>query len=51
MVLPVMGHRLILRPESRIRKITPATVLNDILSEVAAPVPARTDPSVKDVFA
>jgi MoxR-like ATPase len=51
MVLPVMGHRLILRPESRIRKITPATILNDILSEVAAPVPARADANVKDVFA
>jgi MoxR-like ATPase len=51
MVLPVLGHRLILRPESRIRKITPATVLNDILGEVAAPVPARADADVKDVFA
>ncbi len=51
MVLPVMGHRLILRPESRIRKISPATVLNDILGEVAAPVPARADADVKDVFA
>ncbi len=51
MVLPVLGHRLILRPESRIRKITPATVLNDILGEVAAPVPARADADAKDVFA
>jgi MoxR-like ATPase len=51
MVLPVMGHRLILRPESRIRKITPATILNEILSEVAAPVPARADAEEKDVFA
>jgi MoxR-like ATPase len=51
MVLPVMGHRLILRPESRIRKITPATVLNEIIGEVAAPVPARADADVKDVFA
>lgn len=41
MVLPVLGHRLILRPESRIRKITPASVLNEILSEVSAPVPAK----------
>jgi MoxR-like ATPase len=51
MVLPVMGHRLILRPESRIRKITPATVLNEIIGEVAAPVPTRADADVKDVFA
>ncbi len=51
MVLPVLGHRLILRPESRIRKISPATVLNDILGEVAAPVPQRAQAEVKDVFA
>ncbi len=50
MVLPVMGHRLILRPESRIRKITAATVLNEILSDVSAPVPARAKQE-KDVFA
>jgi MoxR-like ATPase len=50
MVLPVLGHRLILRPESRIRKITPASVLHEIVSEVSAPVPpARED--VKDAFA
>jgi MoxR-like ATPase len=39
MVLPVLGHRMILRPEARIRKITPASVLNAILAEVSAPVP------------
>jgi len=39
MVPPVLGHRLILRPEARIRKITPAMVLSRILSEVPAPVP------------
>jgi MoxR-like ATPase len=43
MVLPVLGHRMILRPEARIRKITPATVLNTILAEVSAPVPAGKD--------
>jgi MoxR-like ATPase len=51
MVLPVMGHRLILRPESRIRKNTPATVLNEILPGGAAPGPARADADAKDVFA
>ena len=50
MVLPVLGHRLILRPESRIRKVTPATVLNEVLSDVAAPVPAK-GADVQDVFA
>jgi MoxR-like ATPase len=50
MVLPVLGHRLILRPESRIRKVTPASVLNEILSEVSAPVPANRA-QAEDVFA
>ncbi len=38
MILPVLGHRLILKPESRLRRVTPATVLNDIVAEI--PVPA-----------
>ena len=50
MVLPVLGHRLILRPESRIRRITPALVINGILSEVSAPVPALREDE-RDVFA
>jgi MoxR-like ATPase len=40
MVLPVLGHRVILRPEARIRRITAATVLGKIVAELAAPVPA-----------
>jgi MoxR-like ATPase len=39
MVAPVLGHRVILRPEARIRKITPAMVLSRIVSDVPAPVP------------
>src|ERR1051326_2816724 len=38
MALPVLGHRLILRPESRLRKITPAKVIGEILGEVSIPV-------------
>lgn len=38
MVQPVLGHRLILRPESRLRKVTPLSVINDILTEVPVPV-------------
>jgi MoxR-like ATPase len=33
----VLGHRLILRPESRLRKITAATVVGEILGEVPVP--------------
>jgi MoxR-like ATPase len=38
MALPVLGHRLILKPESRLRKITAAAVVNEVLGEVAVPV-------------
>ena len=37
-ILPaVMNHRVILRPESRLRKITADTILQDIISEIAVP--------------
>ena len=39
MIVPVLGHRIILRPEARIRKIMPAMVLSRIVSDVPAPVP------------
>ena len=38
MALPVLCHRLILKPESRLRKVTPAAVVNEILAEVPVPV-------------
>lgn len=34
---PVLEHRLILNPESRLRRVTTQTVMNDILQEVAIP--------------
>lgn len=34
---PVLEHRLILNPESRLRRVTTASVLRDILKEVAVP--------------
>jgi MoxR-like ATPase len=36
-VAPVMNHRLILRPESRLRKVTSESVLDSILAEIAVP--------------
>jgi MoxR-like ATPase len=33
----VMGHRLILKPESRLRKVTTQSVLDEIISEIAVP--------------
>jgi MoxR-like ATPase len=51
MVQPVLAHRLILRPESRLRKVTPAALLHEIVGDVRVPVPAHRDDDRKDVFA
>jgi MoxR-like ATPase len=32
-----MSHRLILRPEARLRKLTSDRILEDILAEIAVP--------------
>ncbi|MCI0456055.1 MAG: MoxR family ATPase [Gemmataceae bacterium] len=37
MALPVLGHRLILKPESRLRRMTAAAVVHNILGEVPVP--------------
>ena len=37
-VNPIMNHRVILKPESRLRKKTPELVMNEIVSEIAVPV-------------
>ena len=34
----VMTHRLILRPESRLRRITPAAVVDELLAEAPVPI-------------
>jgi MoxR-like ATPase len=51
MCLPVLSHRLILRPESRLRKITPASVIHEILGEVPVPTRPEYDEDAKDHFA
>lgn len=38
MVQPVLGHRIILRPESRLRKVTAASIISEIVSEVSVPI-------------
>jgi MoxR-like ATPase len=50
MVLPVLTHRIILRPESRLRKITAATVLQEILPDVAVPISASKKQQAEDYF-
>jgi MoxR-like ATPase len=37
MAAPVLCHRLILRPESRLRKVTAANVVNEVLAETSVP--------------
>jgi MoxR-like ATPase len=49
MVQPVLAHRLILRPESRLRKVTPASLLHEIVGDVKVPVPAHAEDQ-KDYF-
>jgi MoxR-like ATPase len=34
---PVMTHRLILRPESRLRKVTTEQVVKEVIEEIAVP--------------
>jgi MoxR-like ATPase len=50
MVGPVLTHRLILRPESRLRKVTASSVLNDIVPEVAVPVLSGANSGGEDYF-
>jgi MoxR-like ATPase len=40
MAQPVLAHRLILKPESRLRKVTPESVINEIIMETPVPVPS-----------
>jgi MoxR-like ATPase len=44
----VLGHRLILKPESRLRRVTTAEVLEEIVAEIAVPTlaqPAAEEPT------
>ena len=38
MCQPVLAHRLIMKPESRLRKKTPALLVNEIVSDVRVPI-------------
>lgn len=45
----VLGHRLILKPESRLRKVTAASVISEILTETPVPV-LKSEEQDKDHF-
>ncbi len=51
MALPVLGHRIILKPESRLRKQTPVAVVNECVSDVKVPIIARQEAEAEDAFA
>jgi MoxR-like ATPase len=50
MAQPVLAHRVILRPESRLRKKTAASVVNEILGEQRIPVVDRDTGGSTDYF-
>jgi len=47
---PVLGHRLILKPEARLRKVTTAAVIKDILVDVPVPTLKGRGAPVEDHF-
>jgi len=49
--LPVLGHRLILKPESRLRKQTPAALINEVVSDVKVPILPQQQAEAEDAFA
>ena len=51
MAHPVLAHRIILKPESRLRKRTSALVVQDAVSDTAVPVLKESYEGVKDHFA
>ena len=50
MAHPVLAHRMILKPESRLRKRTPALIVQDVVGDVAVPVLKETFAGVRDHF-
>ena len=50
MCQPVLAHRVILKPESRLRKQTPQTLVNDVVQEVKVPILAKQEAAAEDYF-
>ena len=50
MAQPVLAHRVILKPESRLRKRTPSTVVAEILGDTSVPVLKEAEALKKDYF-
>lgn len=50
MAQPVLAHRLILKPESRLRKRTAAAVVHDLIEEARVPLTDRMKATQEDYF-
>lgn len=49
LVGPILSHRIILKPETRLRKVKPEDILKDVLEDIPVPV-SSTYHSEKDFF-
>jgi MoxR-like ATPase len=50
MAQPVLAHRLILKPESRLRRRTPLAVVHDLVSDAKVPITDRQKAVAEDMF-
>ena len=50
MAQPVLAHRLILKPESRLRKRTPAAVVKDLVDDAKVPITDKMKAAQADYF-
>jgi MoxR-like ATPase len=50
MAQPVLAHRLILKPESRLRKRTPPAVVKDLVDDARVPITDRQKAEAEDYF-
>jgi MoxR-like ATPase len=50
MAQPVLAHRLILKPESRLRKRTPTAVVKDLVEDAKVPITERQKAVAQDFF-
>lgn len=51
MCQPVLGHRIILKPESRLRKVTAPALINEIVQDVKVPILPQQEAEAEDAFA
>jgi MoxR-like ATPase len=50
MAMPILAHRLILKPESRLRKRTPAAVVKDLVDDAKVPITDKQKATQEDYF-